>query len=214
MADETTTTTPDTAESPMLPAATSGAPIATDTLDEEALEESDGGYVVLVDGLTYYTDTEVRDRRGIPRRYRRRGRLGDVVELDDDQAERLARAGAVGDRDDLEAVRFLNAVRDRRPRERAEVLRRVSQGQALAEATLDVFGVDDVEEAADDAEAENAATAGELDENATRERLDAMSADDVRAEAAAMGHQVNSRTTKAEAVELIVAGPPPAEPTE
>lgn len=29
-----------------------------------------------------------------------------------------------------------------------------------------------------------------------------------------MGHQVNSRTTKAEAVELIVAGPPPAEPTE
>lgn len=214
MADETTTTTPDTAESPMLPAATSGAPIDADTLDEEALEESDGGYVVLVDGLTYYTDTEVVDRRGIPRRYRRRGRLGDVVELDDDQAERLARAGAVGDRDDLEAVRFLNAVRDRRPRERAEVLRRVAEGQALAEATLDVFGVDDVEEAADEAEATNALTADEATEVETRERLDAMGADAVRAEAAAMGHPVTSRTTKAEAVELIVAGPPPAEPTE
>lgn len=218
MADDTTTEdtdtdTPagddDTVATPAVIGSGDGAALeaAAAELDDEA-----GGYIVLVDGLSYYPGDTYTDRRGIPRRQVRRARFGQVVDIDDDQADRLLRAGAIGTGADADAARFLNAVRDRKPRERAEVLRRVGLGASLSEATLDVFGVDDVEDAADDAEAVNAGVDLE-DEAATRERLETLKADDVRAEASAMGHDVNSRTSKADAIDLIVAGPPTAADT-
>ena len=213
MADETPTA-PDEATEPADEAVTTPATIGAgdpalleDAVEALAEDDDEGGYIVLVDGLTYYDGTEYRDRRGVNRRHARRARFGNIVDLDDDQAERLLRSGAVGTGQDAEAVRFLNAIRDRKPRERAEVLRRVGEGASLSEATLDVFGIDDVDEAADDAEAENANPDLEA-ETATRERLEELKADEVRAEAAAMGHDVNTRTTKADAIDLIVGGPP------
>lgn len=160
-------------------------------------------YHVLTDGVSVRQPAGVTDEYGRERFDVVLARRGETVELDDDQAERLVRLGAIGDENDLAAVDYVDRVKAARPAEAAAMYAAVREGASVYDATVDSFGLDpaDDEQVADELEPDTG-PAGEAEQ---RDRLEQLKVDELKAEASSRGLEGLSRATKDELVDAIVA---------